>query len=71
MLDLEVHEQLKFIAPKALLTLYVEVKAVPAVCQDYNISVEDETSNPMSDHAVGMPSYGHTFHHKCITKWFD
>ena len=38
---------------------------------DCNIYLEDETSNPVANHAVEMPSYGHTFHCKCITQWFD
>jgi hypothetical protein len=25
----------------------------------------------MASHGVEMPGYGHAFHRKCITKWFD
>ena len=64
----EVDEQVKFIVSKVLLTLCAE--AAPEGCQDYNICLEDETSNPMVGHAMEMPGYGHAFHHKCITKWF-
>ena len=55
---------------EALLTLYVEAEAVPAGCRDYNICLEDETSNPMAGHAVEMPNCSHAFRRKCITKWF-
>ena len=69
-LELWVDEQLKFIASEALLTLCAEAKAAPVGCPDYIFCLEDETSNPVADHAVEMPGCGHTFHHKCITKWF-
>ena len=57
---------------EALLMLYVEAEAeaVPIGCRDYIIYLEDETSNPTADHAMEMPGFGHTFHLKCITKWF-
>ncbi|XP_066381125.1 uncharacterized protein [Miscanthus floridulus] len=72
-LEIWVDEQLKFIASEALLMLCVEVEAeaVPAGCWDCSICLEDETSNPMASHAMEMPRYSHTFHHKCITKWFS
>ena len=72
MLELRVDEQLKFIVFEALLMLCTEaeVEAAPAGCQDYNICLEDETSNLVASHAMEMPGYGHTFHHKCTTKWF-
>ncbi|XP_066344626.1 uncharacterized protein [Miscanthus floridulus] len=69
-LELWVNEQLKFIASKALLMLCAEVEAALARCWGCIICLEDETSNPMADHAVEMPGYGHAFHRKCITKWF-
>ncbi|XP_066344082.1 uncharacterized protein [Miscanthus floridulus] len=59
-----VDEQLKFIMSEVLLMLCTEVEAAPVGCQDYNICLEEETSNPMA-------SYGHAFHYKCIPKWFD
>jgi hypothetical protein len=72
MLELWVDEQLKFIASVALLTLCVETKAEAALagCRDCSIYLEDETSNPTANHVVEMPSCSHTFHRKCITKWF-
>jgi hypothetical protein len=30
--------------------------------------LEDETSNPMANHAMEMLGCGHAFHRKCITK---
>ena len=67
-LELWVDEQFKFIASKALLTLCAE--AALAGCWDYNICLQDETSNPAASHAVKMHDCGHAFHLKCITKWF-
>ena len=69
MLALWVDKHLKFIAFEALLMLCVEA-VVLVGCWDYNIRLEDETSNPVADHAMEMLGYGHAFLHKCITKWF-
>jgi hypothetical protein len=66
-LELWVDEQFKFIASKALLMLCAEV--APAGCRDCSIYLQDKTSNPAASHVVEMPSYGHAFHRKCITKW--
>ena len=55
----EVDEQVKFITFKVLLMLYVE--AALAGCRDCNICLQDETSNLQELH---------TFHGKCIAKWF-
>ena len=61
---------MKFIVFEALLMFCAEAEAAPVGCQDCSICLEDEISNPVAGHAVVMPSCGHTFHHKCITKWF-
>ncbi|XP_066358114.1 uncharacterized protein [Miscanthus floridulus] len=70
MLELWVNEQLKFIASEALLMFCVDAEVALVGCWDYNICLEDETSNLAAGLAVEMPSYGHTFHRKCVTKWF-
>ena len=69
-IELWVDEQFQFTTSKALFTLYTEAVA-PAGCWDYNICLEDERSNLAASYDVEMPSYGHAFHRKCITKWFS
>jgi hypothetical protein len=46
------------------------VSGLQHLCRDCSICLQDETSNTGGGHAMEMPSCGHTFHRKCITKWF-
>ena len=69
-LELWVNKQFKFIASKALLTLYAKAEVVPVGCREYNICLEDKTSIYVADLVVELPDCVHTFHRKCITKWF-